>query len=59
MVEVPNPKNPDKPLVAKFGNKPIRQNKSAVIKDSKVQIYYGKNDLVHEGLNKPTVWPKN
>ena len=50
IVEIPNPKNPDKPLKARFGDKPIRRNKYITIKDSKAQFYHGRNELVQRLL---------
>jgi hypothetical protein len=50
MVEVSNPHNPDKPLVAKFGNKPIRYNPTVIIKDTVAQFYHGRNELVRRLL---------
>jgi hypothetical protein len=50
IVEIPNPKNPNKPLRAKFGDKPIRQNKYAILDDSKAQFYHGRNELVRRLL---------
>jgi hypothetical protein len=40
------PNNPDKPLTAKFGDKPIRFNPNIVIKDNIAQHYHGRNELV-------------
>jgi len=50
IVEIPNPNNPDKPLTAKFGDKPIRFNRNTVIKDSIAQLYHGRNELVRRLL---------
>jgi len=46
IIEIPNPNNPDKPLTAKFGDKPIRFNPNIVIKDNIAQHYHGRNELV-------------
>lgn len=46
IVEVPNPNNPEQPLMAKFGDKPIRQNRQAIIVDRKAHFYHGRNELV-------------
>jgi group II intron reverse transcriptase/maturase len=50
MVEVPNPKHPDKPLIAKFGDKPICFNPNITIKDRMAQVYHGRNELVRRLL---------
>ena len=50
IIEVPNPNNPDKPLTAKFGDKPIQYNPKAIIKDSAAQVYHGRNELVRRLL---------
>lgn len=50
IVKIPNPKNPEKPLIAQFGNKPIRRNKEAIITDEIVRIYRGRNELVNRLL---------
>lgn len=50
MMEIPNPHNPDKPLIAKFGDKPIRYNPNTIIKDAVAQIYHGRNELVRRLL---------
>jgi group II intron reverse transcriptase/maturase len=50
IMEIPNPNNPDKPLKAKFGDKPIRFNPNTVIKDSIAQHYHGRNELVRRLL---------
>ena len=50
IIEIPNPNNPDKPLTAKFGDKPIRFNPNTVIKDSIAQFYHGRNELVRRLL---------
>lgn len=50
IVEVPNPKNPDKPLMAKFGDKPICFNPNIVIRDNMAQFYHGRNELVRRLL---------
>ena len=39
IVEIPNPKNPDKPLRAQLGDKPIRTSMSEVIQDRVYQPY--------------------
>ena len=44
--EVPNPNNPGRPPAAKFGDKPIRQNRHAIIVDRKAHFYHGRNELV-------------
>jgi group II intron reverse transcriptase/maturase len=46
VVEIPNPHNPDKPLRAQFGNKPLRRNKSAIITDNKAQLYRSYSELI-------------
>lgn len=50
IVNIPNPKNPDKPLTAKFGDKPIRFNPKAVITDTMTKSYHGRNELVRRLL---------
>ncbi|UCE07889.1 MAG: hypothetical protein JSW07_07615 [bacterium] len=45
-VEKQNPNNPNKPLVAKFGYKPLRRNKSAIIIDDKPQAYKCRMELI-------------
>lgn len=50
MVEMPNPNNPDKPLWAQFGNKPIRHNRTAIIIDDLIQFHPGRNELVRRLL---------
>ncbi len=45
-MEVPNPNNPNKPLKAQFGGKPIRYNPNVVIKDKKFVPYVTRNELV-------------
>lgn len=50
MVKVPHPNNPDKPLIAKFGDKPLRRNTNAIVKDNKAHFYHGRNELVRRLL---------
>lgn len=50
IVEVPNPKNPDKPFRAKFGDKPICFNPNIVIRDNMAHFYHGRNELVRRLL---------
>jgi hypothetical protein len=50
IVEIPNQRNPAKPLKAKFGDKPMRYNKYITIEDSKAQFYHGRNELVQRLL---------
>ncbi len=50
IIEIPNPHHPDKPLIAKFGDKPIRFNPYAVITDIIPQVYHGRNELVRRLL---------
>jgi group II intron reverse transcriptase/maturase len=52
IVQIPNPNHPDKPLTAKFGDKPICFNPSAQTRDKVVQLYhYGnQNELVRRLL---------
>jgi group II intron reverse transcriptase/maturase len=50
IAETPNPKHPEKPLKAKFGDKPIRFNPNAVISDYLPQYYPGRNELVRRLL---------
>jgi group II intron reverse transcriptase/maturase len=45
-IEVPNPNNPNKPLKAQFGGKPIRYNPNVVIKDKKFVPYITRNELI-------------
>lgn len=49
-VEKKNPNNPNKPLVAKFGDKPLRRNKSAIIIDDKPKVYKCSTELVNRLL---------
>jgi group II intron reverse transcriptase/maturase len=49
-VEIPNPHNPNKPLTAQFGNKPLRQNRRVPISDQKVYLHRGRNELVRRLL---------
>ncbi len=46
IIEIPNPNNPDKPLTAKFGDKPIRFNPKVAITDNITQVFHGRNELV-------------
>jgi group II intron reverse transcriptase/maturase len=46
IIEVPNPNNPAKPLMAKFGDKPIRYNPKTIINDNIAQLYHSRNDLI-------------
>lgn len=50
IVEVPNPNNPDKPLITTFGGKPLRRNANTIIKDNKAYLYHGRNELVRRLL---------
>ncbi len=50
IVEKPNPKNPEKPYQAKFGDKPIRVTFETIIKDKKAEFYVGHNELVQRLL---------
>ena len=50
LVKIPNPNNPEKPLYAQFGNKPIRQNRKAILIDDIVQFHPGRNELVRRLL---------
>jgi group II intron reverse transcriptase/maturase len=45
-IEVPNPHNPDKPLMATFGDKPLGRNTHVTVKDSQAHFYHGRNELV-------------
>ena len=45
-----NPKNPEKPFVATFGNKPLRRNKSAIITDKKTKLYQSSYELIRRLL---------
>jgi hypothetical protein len=45
-IEIPNPNNPDKPLKAQFGAKPIKYNPNKVIVDKKFVPYVTRNELV-------------
>lgn len=45
-IEVPNPNNPDKPLKAQFGARPIKYNPNKVIEDKKFVPYVTRNELV-------------
>jgi group II intron reverse transcriptase/maturase len=51
-VEVPNPNNPEKPLRAQLGEKPIRTNLSEVIRDRVYQPYdpFTRNELTRRLL---------
>lgn len=46
IVEIPNPTNPDKPLKAKFGDKPLRRSLNVTISDHEAQLYPGRSELV-------------
>ena len=46
IMEMPNPNNPNKPLKAQFGSKPIRYNPNVVINDEKFVPYVTRNELV-------------
>ena len=50
IVEIPNPNNPDKPLKAQLGNKPIRRKPTAILTDEIVQLHRGRNELVNRLL---------
>ncbi|MCK6623922.1 MAG: hypothetical protein L6R45_01960 [Anaerolineae bacterium] len=50
IIEIPNPNNPDKPLCAQFGNKPIRHNRTAIMVDDRMQFHPGRNELVRRLL---------
>jgi hypothetical protein len=50
IIEIPNPNNPDKPLTAKFGDRPIRFNPNTTIRDDIAQVYHGRNELVRRLL---------
>ncbi len=50
IIEVPNPNNPSKPLMAKFGDKPIRYNPKTIITDNIAQMYHSRNDLINRLL---------
>lgn len=46
IVQIPNPNNPDKPLCAQFGNKPIRRQQSRIIIDEITSLYPARTELV-------------
>ena len=46
IVQIPNPNNPDKPLCAQFGNKPIRRQQSRIIVDEITSLYPARTELV-------------
>ena len=50
IVEAHNPKNPDKPYRAQFGNKPIQVTFETILKDEKQEFYLGRNELVRRLL---------
>lgn len=50
IVQVPNPNNPDKPLIARFGDKPLCRNPHPGIKDPIAHFYHGRNELVRRLL---------
>jgi group II intron reverse transcriptase/maturase len=50
IMEIPNPNNPEKSFVAKFGDRPIRYNPQAIIKDQIARIYHGRNELARRLL---------
>jgi hypothetical protein len=50
IIEIPNPNNSDKPLTAKFGDRPIRFNPNTTIRDGIAQVYHGRNELVRRLL---------
>jgi group II intron reverse transcriptase/maturase len=50
MVEVPNPNNPNNPLVASFGDRPIRYDSRATIRDNVARMYHGRSELVRRLL---------
>lgn len=49
-VTVDNPKNPDKPLVARFSDMPIKRKRIAIIIDKYTTSYNRRNELVHRLL---------
>lgn len=50
VVEVENPKNPEKPYTAKFGHKAIKTNQKTIIEDKALTLYKGRNELVRRLL---------
>jgi group II intron reverse transcriptase/maturase len=50
IIRIPNPNNPARPLVARFGDKPIRRNPKTIIKDRMTQMYHGSSELVRRLL---------
>jgi len=51
IVETKNLKNPNKPLLARFGYKPLRRNKRAIIIDDKPQIYKYSTEFISRLLH--------
>lgn len=50
MVEIHNPNNPNRPLVARFGDRPIHYDSQATINDNVARMYHGRNELVRRLL---------
>jgi group II intron reverse transcriptase/maturase len=50
IVEAHNPKHPDKPYRAQFGDKPIQVTLETILKDEKQEFYLGRNELVRRLL---------
>lgn len=48
-IVVETPREGKKPLIAKFGAKPIRFDKRAVIRDQKARLWPGRTELVDDG----------
>jgi len=51
IVEIKNPNNPNKLLRARFGYKPLRRNKKAIIIDDKPQAYTYSTELIIRLMN--------
>ena len=51
IVKMKNSKNPNKPLLARFGYKPLRRNKRAIIIDHKPQTYKYSTELISRLLH--------
>lgn len=50
IIKVSNPNNPAKQIAARFGDKPIRYNPKAFIRDRIAQMYHGGSELIRRLL---------
>ena len=50
ITEISNPKNPAKQITARFGDKPIRYNPKAFIRDRIARMYHGGSELIRRFL---------